>query len=122
MTKRILHSWLLSLLAVGLTLSVFAGTSDAGPLLRQAYAALAVADHDYKGHRVEAMKQIQEAGKILGITIQGEGKGHEKQVVSDDQIRQAQRLLEQARPMLEGKALHHVDAAIKQLSTALSIK
>ena len=122
MIKRILRSLVLPCLALVLTLNLFASPSDAGSLLRQAYAALEIADHDYKGHRAEAMKQIHEAGKILGITIKGEGKGHEQQVVSDNQLRQAQHLLEAARPELSGKALNHIDAAIKQISTALSIK
>jgi hypothetical protein len=122
MTKRILRSLVLPCLALVFTLNLLAGASDAGSLLRQAYAALEVADHDYKGHRAEAMKQIHEAGKVLGITIKGEGKGHEKQVVSDNQLRQAQQLLEQSRSALSGKALQHVEAAIKQITTALSIK
>jgi len=36
--------------------------------LRQSYATLAVADHDYKGHRVKAMKAIEAACKLLART------------------------------------------------------
>ncbi len=122
MNKPTFRLWILSCLALAFTTNLFAGPSTPGDLLRQAYAALEVADHDYKGHRVAAMKQIEEAGKVLGVTIRGEGKGHEKQSVSDNQLRQAQGLLEQAKPALSGQALHHVEAAIKQISTALSIK
>jgi hypothetical protein len=93
-----------------------------GDLLTQAYATLARADHDYKGHRHAAMKQIEDAGKALGINVRGDGKGHEPQGVSDEQLRTAQGLLEQARAGLKGKPLKHVNSAIKQISTALKIK
>lgn len=96
--------------------------ASSGDLLRQAYTTLEAADHDYKGHRVAAMKQIEAAAGILGISLKGDGKGHEKQAVSDSQLKTAQGLLEQARAGLSGKALKHVDNALKQLSIALSIK
>jgi len=91
-------------------------------LLVQAYTTLEVADHDYKGHRVAAMKQIQAAGKILGVNVRGDGKGHEKQGTSDAQLRTAQGLLQQAQSRLSGKALKHVDKALQELAIALSIK
>ena len=98
---------------------LFAAPAD---LLSQAYTALARADHDYKGHRVSAMKHVQAAAKLLGVSIKGEGKGHEKQFVSDEQLRTAQKLLEQARAGLTGKPLKHVNQALEQISTALAIK
>ena len=96
--------------------------ASSGDLLVQAYTTLEVADHDYKGHRKAAMKQIEAAAAILGVSLKVDGKGHEKQVVSDTQLKTAQGLLEQARAGLSGKALKHVDNAIKQISVALSIK
>ena len=96
--------------------------APAGDLLIQAYASLEQADHDYKGHRADAMKQIEDAGKVLGVNIRGDGRGHEKQGVSDAQLRNAQNLLEQAKGELKGKALHHVNKAIKEISIALKIK
>ncbi len=104
----------------------FNSRAVAGPapvdLLRQAYVTLAAADHDYKGHRVEAMKQIHAAARLLGLNLHGEGKGHEKQGVSDEQLRAAQALLQQASTSLSGKPLKHVQAAEKQISVALSIR
>ena len=91
-------------------------------LLRQAYVALARADHDYKGRRVEAMKEIEAAAKLLGEDLRGEGKGHEKQGVSDEQLRTAQALLQQASGGLKGKALKRVEAAQRHLTLALKIK
>ena len=102
-----------------------AGSAPVPPatdLLRQAYTTLAVADHDYKGHRVKAMKQIEAAEKALGVKVKGDGKGHEPQGVSDNQLRTALGLLQQARTELKGKPLTHVDNAIKQITTALTIK
>ena len=107
-------------LSSGLNLS--AQSTAPADLLRQAYAALAAADHDYQGHRVRAMKQIEAAGTVVGISLAGNGKGHEQQGVSDQQLHTAQSLLQQARPGLPPKAQKHVDKALAHLSTALSLK
>jgi len=80
------------------------------------------ADHDYKGHRMAAMKQIDVAGALLGVTVKGDGKNREPQPVSDEQLRSAQTLLKQAAGGLSGKPLRHVNNAIQQLSVALSVK
>lgn len=109
-------------LALSFSMRLSAQPVAAGSLLQQAYTALERADHNYKGHRVAAMKQIEAAGKLLGVTIGGGGKGHEKQWVSDEQLRTAQGLLEQAVPGLTGKPLKHVNRAMKDLNIALSIK
>lgn len=101
---------------------LLAGPSPAAGLLVQAYTTLEQADHDYKGHRVAAMKQIEAAAKLLGVSVRGEGRGHEKQGVSDAQLRTAQGLLQQAQSGLSGKPLRHVNKALQQLSIALSIK
>ena len=101
-----------------------AAVSSSSALLEQAYTALHQADHDYKGHRVAAMKQIEAAAKLLGTPIprEGQGKGHEKQVVSDTQLRTAQGLLEQAKTGLSGKPLNHVQKALEEIAMALKVK
>jgi hypothetical protein len=91
-------------------------------LLSQAYSALSRADHDYHGHRARAMKLIEHAAKELGFTLSGDGHGHEGQITSDDQLRTAQGLLRQAVTGLPPKAQEHVQKALEQISTALSIK
>jgi hypothetical protein len=91
-------------------------------LLSQAYAALSAADRDYHGHRVRAMRLIEHAAKELGFTLAGGGHVREAQVTSDDQLRTAQGLLQQAATGLPPKALEHVQKAIEQISLALSIK
>ena len=90
--------------------------------LTQAYVALSVADHDYQGHRAKAMKQIEVAAKEMGVSLAGNGKGHEQQVTSDQQIQAATTLLQQARPGLPPKAQKHVDKALEDLAAALAIK
>jgi hypothetical protein len=122
MCLRSLALAVIACLALSFSMKLSAQPAASGSLLQQAYTALERADHDYKGHRVAAMKQIEEAGKLVGVTLGGGGKGHEKQWVSDEQLRTAKGLLEQARSGLTGKPLKHVNRAIKDLNIALSIK
>jgi hypothetical protein len=99
-----------------------ADTAAAG-LLTQAYAALSIADHDYQGHRVKAMKHIEVAGKVLGLTLGGNGTGHEVQTTSDQQLHTAQALLQQALvPGLKPRVQKQINLALTELTTALSIK
>jgi hypothetical protein len=109
------------LLVFGLVTRAQAQTPSAA-LLNDAYATLAQARHDYKGHRVRAMKQIEAALGEIGGKISSKGRNHEPQGTSDAQLRAAQGLLKQASAGLSGKALKHVQAAIKQISIALSIR
>jgi len=111
---------------VAVLLLVMAPKASAAPgsveLLRQAYVTLARADHDYHGHRVAAMHQIEAAARELGRDIRGDGRGLEKQGVSDQQLRAAQELLQNASAGLSGKPLKHLRAAERQLATALRIR
>jgi hypothetical protein len=84
-----------------------------GELLREAYISLEKADHDYKGNRKAAMEQIEKAAKLLNVNVRGDGRGHEKQGVSDEQVRTAQNLLRDARGGLSGKPLRHVNKALE---------
>jgi hypothetical protein len=110
------------LLAFGLITQAQAQPGNATVLLNDAYATLAQAKHDYKGHRVKAMKQIELALGEAGAKVTRTAKNHEPQGTSDAQLRAAQNLLEQASHELSGKALKHTDAAIKQINEALSIR
>ncbi len=110
------------LLIFGLATQSHAQTANPVTLLDDAYATLAQAKHDYKGHRVAAMKQIELALGERGAKVSGKGAARESQGTSDAQLRAAQALLTQAVPQLSGKALKHVNAAISQITTALSIK
>ena len=126
MTKHLLLrcSILLAAALLFFSLATGAHAQAAGPatLLDDAYATLAQAKHDYKGHRVKAMKQIELALGEKGAKVSGKGRVRESQGASDAQLRAAQALLQQAAPQLSGKALKHVNSAIAQISTALSIR
>ena len=95
-------------------------------LLRDAYVNLALAKHDYEGHRVKAMKRVEEAGKILGFAFRGSEKGREHQGESDAQLHEARHLLEQARTQMEEKDRLRIatklDDAIKEIDVALKTK
>ena len=110
------------LLAFGLVTGAHAQAGSALTTLDDAYATLAQANHDYKGHRVKAMKQIELAVQELGGKISGKGKGREPQGTSDAQLRAAQSLLQQVLGGLSSKPLKHVNAAIAQINTALTKK
>jgi hypothetical protein len=93
-----------------------------GGLLPEAYGLMKRADHDYKGHRARAMHQVEAAARLIGEGLAGDGRGHETQGSSDEQLRKAQSLLQQASGKVAGVALKHVEEAIHQLSIALSVR
>jgi len=115
--------WLAAvLLLAGWVVSARAEGTSSVVLLNDAYATLAQADRDYKGHRVQAMKQIELALNELGGKISSRGKGREPQGTSDAQLRAARTLLQQATGELSGKSLKHVKEACNQVNVALDIR
>jgi hypothetical protein len=110
-----------ALLVLGMFTRAQAQPAGNVTLLDDAYATLSQADHDYKGHRAAAMKQVQRAVAELGGRISGHGRVREPQATSDAQLRDAAALLQQAAAGLSGRALAHVNAAINQINTALAI-
>ena len=94
-------------------------------VLKEAYDTLEKADHDYKGHRRRAMNHIEKACDLLGLPIKGDGKGREPQPVSDAELHEAQHKVEAVRHYIAGSQpaiATELDAAIKEISTALTIK
>ncbi|HEY1628734.1 MAG TPA: hypothetical protein VGF52_02680 [Tepidisphaeraceae bacterium] len=94
-------------------------------LLSQAYSTLAKADHDYDGHRKKAMKAIEAACDALGQGIASAGK-IQRQHVSDNQLRAAQRIIERVRDNAlqrdQHKVVNHLVDAINEISQALDTK
>jgi hypothetical protein len=94
--------------------------------LARIYEILSVGDHDYKGHRVLAMRAIAKATKILGGHLAGDGKAGEPQTISDAQLRQSETLLGQVQASFAAhdpkSVLADLNDAVKELTTALSIK
>jgi hypothetical protein len=115
----------------------YRGTPATGDVqtLTQAYSTLASADHDYQGHRAKAMQAIKKAARLMGQKIGGDGKVNgktaggkmtEQQTLSDQQLRGVQTSLQKVRGTVAGHNSHrvveHINTAIHELSTALSIK
>ena len=103
----------------------FSDSAEAG-MLQNAYAILSTGDHDYKGHRVGAMRQIEAAAKLLGMNLSGDAKDKQPQPLSDAKLREAQGLLQNVLGASEVKnekrVTKHVTEAINQINIALSIR
>jgi hypothetical protein len=122
----------------------FAGTAPAAKATASPFAAqvkelhdikvlLELADHDYKGHRAEAVKQLTEAIHALHPGHKHHAKGvkggGEPQALSDAQLKESIKTLNAVLAQLSTaggapatKAAVHVTNAIKQLEIALTIK
>jgi hypothetical protein len=103
----------------------FSDSAEAG-MLHRAYRILATGDHDYKGHRVKAMRQVEAAARLLGLDLSGDLKDRQPQVMSDAKLREVQGLLQNvlgsAEVKSEKRVSKHIVEAINQLSIALSIR
>jgi len=103
----------------------FSDSTEAG-MLRRAYSILATGDHDYKGHRVRAMHQVEAAAGLLGMNIKGDLKDKQSQPLSDAKLREASGLLQSVLGASEVKnqkrVTKHLNAAIEQINIALSIR
>jgi hypothetical protein len=91
-----------------------------------AYHLLKWADADYHGHKAAAMEELKAAGKELNLDMEGAGWEHESQRKSDEQLKEARRLLRDSRDKLEegdrNRVAKHVEKAVKELDSALEIK
>jgi hypothetical protein len=100
----------------------FRDSAEAG-MMHRAYRILASGDHDYHGHRAAAMSQIHKAADLLGVDLTGDDKDREKQVLSDDRLREARGLLQNVLGAAEVKSQkhisHHIEDAIKEIDIAL---
>ena len=90
-------------------------------VLREAYITRALGNHVYDGHRRAAMHQVDKAAHVLDSDFKGDGNGGLPRPLSDAQLLAVKIILEKARPTFTGAALEHVDLAIKELGTALSL-
>lgn len=103
----------------------FRDSAEAG-MMHRAYRILASGDHDYHGHRLAAMNQIRKAADLLGVDLTGDDKDHEKQVLSDDRLREARGLLQNVLNASEVKRQKHIskhiELAIKEIDVALRVR
>jgi hypothetical protein len=95
-------------------------------MLRRAYRILATGDHDYKGHRVHAMHDVEAAGKLLDMDLGGDLKDRTPQPLSDDKLREAEGLISQVLGAAEVKdqkrIVRHLKEAVNQINTALATR
>lgn len=100
----------------------FRNSAEEG-MLHHAYRILASGDHDYHGHRIEALNQIHKAADLLGVDLRGDDKDRERQVLSDDRLREARDLLKNVRNAAgvkdQDRISHHIDLAIREIDLAL---
>jgi hypothetical protein len=72
------------------------------------------------------MKHIEAAAKLLSVTLSGDAKDKQPQPLSDAKLREAQGLLQNVLGAAEVKnqkrITKHINAAIDQINTALSIR
>ena len=142
--KSFANNWLsiVAVLAALTAVSTFSQTVQAAKhkapnptaeqALRTAYGLLAIADRDYQGHRAKAAAEVHHALRELGFrhehkVVEGkviaEKDMHEAQQRSDAQLRQAQQILQGIQIVgNHPKAANHVQAAIGEIGTALTIK
>ena len=94
--------------------------------LRRAYAILATGDHDYKGHRIKAMRAVEAAVKLLGMNLGGDLKDRTPQALSDDKLREAQGLISEVLTSAEVKdqdrIVKRLNEAVNQINDALATK
>jgi hypothetical protein len=95
-------------------------------LIEQALNTLAMADHDYKGHRAKAMHALEAALKELGTDVADHGSGKQTQTVSDAELRAAQRQVAQASNIASAYGqtgvVDHLTHAVDEIGKALDAK
>lgn len=65
------------------------------------------------------MKEVEAAANEFGADIHGQGEAHEPLGESDAHLKHAQQLLQS---LSSSKSSKHIQRALKELATALSIK
>lgn len=115
------------IIAIAVSFAVRATAAEAPrEQIAHAYRLLKHADHDYDGHRVKAMEQVEAAGKELGINLEGDLPEQERQWKSDEHLRHARLLLHEAHRKLERKdrrrVAEHINFAVKEIDSALKLK
>jgi hypothetical protein len=124
--KRKTRLIILQLVAVGAILSFGLQAHAETPReeLVHAYYLVKTANKDYGSHRGSALHAMEGAAKGLGMKLEGGVPSKEAQWKSDDQMREALRLLREARDKMEEKdrnrIVEHLDNAIKDIDVALS--
>jgi hypothetical protein len=124
--KNLQWAWLTALLTSVVTSLASAGVLSpaAVPLtsevetevsnLRQAYVYLEAGNHDYKGHRVRALRAVGSACNVLGFKAKGDGRNHEVQTFSDNLLASARQRLTYVEPQAQALGQNQVVGLIQQ--------
>lgn len=92
--------------------------------LVHAFYLLKTANADYDGHRVTAMQAVEAAGHDLGLDLKGDLPSTERQWKSDDQLREAERLLTEAEAQLvqsdHDRVAARLSKAVREINMALN--
>jgi len=111
--------------AYALQTVVFSDSTEAG-LMINAYDILTSSDHDYGGHRIKAMRQVETAAKSLGVKLHGDDHDRQHQVISDEKMQSAASMLSQVLENAEVKGQprisKHITEAINQINMGLAKK
>jgi hypothetical protein len=113
--------------AVVLSFGARAYAEGARDEVSHAYQLLKTADRDYDGHRAAAMKDVEEAGQKIGLSLSSfEFPREESQWKSDRKLNEARRLLQDASGKLEehdrDRASSQVNRAVREIDRALENK
>src|SRR5579863_4672268 len=101
--KNSSRSWFMTMTvaAAVLTFGTRAFAETPREELVHSYRLLSKANSDYAGHRVKAMDDVSAAAKDLGLDLTGDLSAGERQWKSDEQMKEARRLLKEASDKLE---------------------
>src|SRR5579883_2466333 len=128
MLKESLRSTGLKVAAVVLAFSFGLSAYAAPPReeLVHAYRLLQHANSNYNGHRVAAMNEVSAAGRDLGLDLGGDLTANERQWHSDEQLKEARHILNEARRQLDRgdreRVSEHLDRAVREIDEALRVK
>jgi hypothetical protein len=82
--------------------------------LRQAYVFLEAGNHDYKGHRVRALRAVGAACIVLGFNAKGDGRNREVQSFSNNLLASARDRLALVEPHAQASHQEQVVGLIHQ--------
>jgi hypothetical protein len=125
--KSTSRSFCLQVLAIGAALCFAWSAHAATPRenVVHAFRLLKQANHDYDGHRIKAMAELEAAGHDMSLELGGDLPEAERQWKSDAQLQEARHLVREARDKMERedreRVAAHLDKAIKEIDAALKV-
>jgi pectin methylesterase-like acyl-CoA thioesterase len=98
---------------------------DEAHTLQSAYMIIAASDHDYAGHRTQAMRYVRDAAFWLGLKLRGSADNDQPQTSSDAEMHAARDQIQSVLEAANLKGQHYVigqlQAAVNEINLALSV-